>query len=84
MKAVGIILTIAMLIAPGAIAFLFTKQIKSMMLVALAVGLGSSVTGIYLSFFFDSAPAPTIVLTMTMLFIIGFCKTSLTKLSKGV
>jgi manganese/iron transport system permease protein len=52
LKAVGIILTIAMLIAPGAIAFLFTKQIKSMMLVALAVGLGSSVTGIYLSFFF--------------------------------
>ena len=84
LKAVGIILTIAMLIAPGAIAFLFTKQIKSMMLVALAVGLGSSVTGIYLSFFFDSAPAPTIVLTMTMLFIIGFCKTSLTKLSRGV
>ena len=84
MKAVGIVLTIAMLIAPGAIAFLFTRQIKRMMLVALLVGLGSSVTGIYLSFFLDSAPAPTIVLTMTVLFIIGFCKTSLIRHSKGV
>ena len=84
LKAVGIILTIAMLIAPGAIAFLFTKQIKSMMLVSLLVGLGSSFVGVYLSFFFDSAPAPTIVLTMTIIFIVGFCKTNIKRHSKGV
>ena len=84
LKAIGIILTIAMLIAPGAIAFLFTKQIKRMMLVSLLVGLGSSFVGVYLSFFFDSAPAPTIVLTMTIIFIVGFCKTNIKRHSKGV
>ena len=84
LKAVGIILTIAMLIAPGAIAFLFTKQIKRMMLVSLLVGLGSSFVGVYLSFFFDSAPAPTIVLTMTIIFIVGVCKTNIKSHSKGV
>jgi manganese/iron transport system permease protein len=84
LKAVGIILTIGMLIAPGAIAFLFTKQITSMMLVALSIGVGSSFVGVYLSFFLDSAPAPTIILVMTTLFIIGFCKISLVNRSRRV
>lgn len=76
LKAVGIILTIALLIAPGAIAFLVTRTFKQMMAVAVAVSVASSLSGIYLSFFIDSAPAPTIVLVLTFAFIIAFIITN--------
>lgn len=69
LKAVGIILAIAMLIAPGAIAFLLTQRFGAMLLVALAIAVGASLAGVYLSFFLDSAPAPTIVLLMSLLFV---------------
>ena len=75
LKAVGIILTIALLIAPGATAFLVTRRFESMMIVAVIVSVSSSFLGIYLSFFIDSAPAPTIVLLMTILFIAAFIYT---------
>ena len=71
LKAVGIILAVAILIAPGAIAFLLTRQFGTMLMTAVAVGAGSSFLGVYLSFFIDSAPAPTIVLLMTVVFIIA-------------
>ena len=72
LKAVGTILTIALLIAPGAIAFLLTRRFEKMVLLALAASLFSTFFGVYASFFIDSAPAPTIVLLMTVLFIAAF------------
>ena len=72
LKAVGIILSVAMLVAPGAIAFLLTKRYATMLVTAVAVAVTSSLSGIYLSFLIDSAPAPTIVLLMTILFILAF------------
>ena len=69
LKAVGIILSVAMLVAPGAIAFLLTKRYAAMMVTAVTVAVTSSLAGIYLSFVIDSAPAPTIVLLMTAMFI---------------
>ncbi len=77
LKAVGIILAIAMLVAPGAIAYLWTDRFGVMLLAATAFATGSSLTGIYLSFFLDSAPAPTIVLVMTALFILSFVRLAL-------
>ncbi|QND51577.1 metal ABC transporter permease [Phyllobacterium sp. 628] len=72
LKAVGIILAVAMLIAPGSIAFLLTNRFERMLLVSAAVAVGTSLAGIYLSFFLDSAPAPTIVLLLTASFIVAF------------
>lgn len=72
LEAVGIILAIAILIAPGAIALLLAKRFDRMLLIAVAVALFSSFAGVYLSFFLDSAPAPTIVLVMTIIFIAVF------------
>lgn len=72
LQAVGIILAIAFLIAPGAIAFLMTRTFRAMVLVAAGVAVFSAALGIYLSFFIDSAPAPTIVLVMSTLFILSF------------
>lgn len=72
LKAVGIILAVAMLIAPGSIAFLLTKRFERMLLVSALVAVATSLAGIYLSFFLDSAPAPTIVLLLTASFILAF------------
>lgn len=72
LKAVGIILVIALLIAPGATAYLVTRRFGAMLLAAVAVAVGASFAGVYVSFFIDSAPAPTIVLVMTGLFVIAF------------
>jgi manganese/iron transport system permease protein len=72
LKAVGIILAIAMLIAPGAIAFLLTTRFERMMLLAVAVAAGCALLGVYLSFFIDSAPAPTIVLLLSLCFAMAY------------
>lgn len=69
LKAVGIILAISMLIAPGAIAYLLTRKFSMMMVLSVIIAVFSSFMGVYLSFFIDSAPAPTIVLLMTAFFI---------------
>ena len=78
LKAVGLILAIAMLIAPGAIAFLVTRTFGSMLAASLVIGVGASLLGVYLSFFLDSAPAPTIVLVMSAVFIAALLRSSLT------
>lgn len=72
LKAVGIILAIAMLISPGAIAFLLTKRFSRMLALAVGIAASASFFGVYLSFFLDSAPAPTIVLLMTAAFVVAF------------
>jgi manganese/iron transport system permease protein len=74
LKAVGIIIAIAMLVAPGAIAALLTRRFPTMLAVAVLVAVGSSFFGIWLSFIIDSAPAPTIVLLMSILFVIAFVR----------
>lgn len=72
LKAVGIILAIAMLIAPGAIAFLLTSRFDRMLMTAVAIAVLASFFGVYLSFFIDSAPAPTIVLLMSLTFVAAY------------
>ncbi|MGX5733248.1 metal ABC transporter permease [Bosea thiooxidans] len=72
LQAVGLILAVAMLIAPGAIAFLLTRRFSAMLVLSVAVAAIGSFLGVYLSFFIDSAPAPTIVLLLTIVFILAF------------
>lgn len=68
LKAIGIVLTVALLIAPGAIAFLLTRTMGAMLITAVAIAVGAAVSGVYLSFFIDSAPGPTIVVLLSALF----------------
>jgi manganese/iron transport system permease protein len=72
LQAVGIILSIAMLIAPGAIAFLLTRKFSTMLILSIAIAVTGSFAGVYLSFFIDSAPAPTIVLLLAIGFVLAF------------
>lgn len=76
LTAVGIILSIGLLIAPGAIAFLVTKRFDRMLMVAVGVTLLSGFLGVYLSFYLDSAPAPTVILILTTIFIAAFVHAS--------
>jgi len=71
LKAVGIILVVAMLIAPGAIGFLVTKRFDAMLVVAIVAAVGSSVLGTLISFQINAATGPCIVLIQTVLFLLA-------------
>ncbi len=72
LTATGLILAVALLVTPGAIAFLLVRSFGPMLVVSVAVCTLSMFAGTYLSFFIDSAPAPTIVLILTAVFLVAF------------
>jgi len=69
LKAVGIILVIAMLVTPGCIAYLLTDRFNSMLLIAAASAMGSSFFGVYLSFFINASTGACIVLLQAAVFL---------------
>ncbi len=69
LQAVGIILVIAMLITPGATAFLLARRFDRMLALAVTVAVGSTLTGIYVSFFADADSAACIVLVQALAFV---------------
>ena len=77
LSAVGIILSIGLLIAPGAIAYLLTKRFERMLLIAVMVTIVSGFFGVYISFYIDSAPAPTVILILTVIFILAFARANM-------
>lgn len=74
MTATGLILAVGLLIAPGAIAFLMVRSFGRMLAVAVVVCMASMLAGVYASFHLDSAPAPTIVLILTAVFIAALAR----------
>lgn len=71
LKAVGIILVVAMLIAPGAIGFLLAKRFEAMLAIAMTVAIGSGVLGTLISFAINGATGPCIVLIQTGVFLLA-------------
>lgn len=71
LQAVGIILVVAMLVTPPAAAQLLTVRFGRLVALAVAVSVGSSVIGLYLSFWLDVASGATIVLTQTAAFLVA-------------
>lgn len=74
LSAAGLILAIGLLIAPGATAFLLVRKFSAMLWVAVLVNMVTMLVGTYVSFFLDSASAPTIVLVQTAVFIVAFVR----------
>lgn len=72
LKAVGIVLVIALLIAPGAIALLTTRSFGLMLIVAMIVAVAAAIGGIWICFYLDSAPGPTIVVLLSLIFVVVF------------
>jgi manganese/iron transport system permease protein len=77
LSSVGLILAIGLLIAPGAIAFLITRSFGAMLVTATLICLAAMTAGIYASFHLDSAPAPTIILILTAMFLVAFARRAL-------
>ncbi len=76
LKAAGIILTVALLIAPGAVAFLLARSFGRMLATAVAASLLACGVGIGVSAVIDSAPGPTIVLALMAEFALAFAATA--------
>ena len=74
LSATGLILAVALLVTPGAVAFLLVRSFGWMLAVAVAVCTACMLAGTYGSFFLDSAPAPTIVLVLTAAFTLAFVR----------
>ncbi|GGS09532.1 metal ABC transporter permease [Deinococcus sedimenti] len=72
LQTVGVILVVAMLITPGATAYLLTDRFSRMMILAVTAGVLSSLIGTYASYFLDGATGACIVLTQSVLFGLAF------------
>ena len=71
LKAVGIVLVLALLVTPSATAMLLARRMPSIMTYSVAVGLLATVLGLYLSFYADLPSGPSIVLVATGLFLLA-------------
>lgn len=72
LQTVGAILAIAMVITPGATAYLLTDRFGRLLIIAMIIGALTSAFGAYLSFYFKSATGSIIVTLQTVLFLLAF------------
>lgn len=72
LRTVGVGLVAAMLVTPAATGYLLARRLAPMMAVAAAVGVVSSVIGLYVSYYANVSSGAAIVLTATVLFFIAF------------
>ncbi|EMD0828451.1 metal ABC transporter permease [Morganella morganii] len=72
LQTVGAILVIAMVITPGATAYLLTDQFKKLLVIAVILGAVTSSAGAYISYFLNGATGGMIVTLQTIVFLIAF------------
>ena len=72
LQAVGIVLVVAMLITPGATAFLLTRRFDAMLAIAASVTAAASVAGIYASYYLDVATGASVVLAQAVVFLLVY------------
>ncbi|MDQ0350231.1 iron/zinc/copper transport system permease protein [Alkalibacillus filiformis] len=72
LNTVGIILVVAMLITPGATAYLLTDRLPVMLTLSAVFGVTSAVVGVYYSYIYDVATGASIVIVATLLFTLAF------------
>ncbi len=98
LQTVGAFLVIAMVVIPGATAYLLSDKFSHVIIYSICLGTGCSFIGAYLSYFLDGATGGVIVLLQAMCFLVAFffapkhgklasmrsAKRALTPLSKDV
>lgn len=72
MQTVGAFLVVAMVVTPGATAYLLTDRFGRLIRLSLTIGAVTSFTGAYLSFFLDGATGGIIVVLQTLIFLTAF------------
>ncbi|WGE31214.1 metal ABC transporter permease [Actinobacillus genomosp. 2] len=73
LQTVGAILVIAMVVTPGATAYLLTDRFPRLVIIAILIGSLSSGVGAYLSYFLNGATGGVIVSLQTFIFLLAFC-----------
>ena len=71
MQVVGVILVVAMLIAPGITALTLTKSFDKMLWVAIVSSITSSLLGVILSYYFDASTGACIILLQAAFFLLA-------------
>ena len=72
MQTVGAFLVIAMVVTPGATAYLLCDRFPRLIATSVLIGAGCSFAGAYISYFLDGATGGVIVVLMTLVFLIAF------------
>ena len=72
LQTVGACLVIAMVVTPGATAYLLTDRFGRLIVISVAIGVATSFVGAYLSYFIDGATGGVIVTLQTLLFLAAF------------
>lgn len=72
LQTVGAFLVIAMVVTPGATAYLLTDRFPRLLMLSVAIGSITSFSGAYLSFFLDGATGGLIVCLQTLIFLVAF------------
>ncbi|NGA83216.1 metal ABC transporter permease [Staphylococcus aureus] len=81
-QTVGIILVVALLITPASTAFLISKKLYSMMIIASLISVISSIVGLYYSYIYNIPSGATIVLCTFVIYIITLFFTKFTNRKK--
>jgi ABC-type Mn2+/Zn2+ transport system permease subunit len=77
LQTVGVALMVAMLVTPAATAYLLTRRLPTMMVLAAAIASASGVIGLYISYYASIASGAAIVLTSTTFFALAWLARSL-------
>ncbi|MGD1805143.1 metal ABC transporter permease [Dapis sp. BLCC M126] len=72
LKAVGVVLVLSLLITPASTAYLLVKRLHEVMILGVGIGILSSISGMYISYFYNLPSGPAIVLVSFGLFILAF------------
>lgn len=72
LQTVGAFLVIALIITPGATAYLLTDNFPRLIIISVIIGIVTSFFGAYISFFLDGSTGGIIVVLQTLIFILVF------------
>lgn len=72
LQAVGVVLVVAMVIIPGATAYLLTDRFARMLVISPLIAAACAIVGIYLSYYLDAASGGMVVLTMGTVFALVY------------
>jgi manganese/iron transport system permease protein len=72
LQTVGAFLVIAMVVTPGATAYLLTDRFPRLIIISVAIGALTSFFGAYFSYFLDGATGGLIIVLQTMIFLVAF------------
>jgi manganese/iron transport system permease protein len=72
LQTVGACLVIAMVVTPGATAYLLTDRFQRLLALSVAIGVSTSALGAYISYFLDGATGGVIVVLQTLVFLSAF------------